>query len=76
MIWRSSSVSEYAAEMYVDDQLDGQGMPTSRGLTRGVKGVTLDTQGSVSGLIRFDSHYDHVGQKNIRSDHRSVDPHA
>ncbi len=67
--------SEQAAELYVDDQLDGQGVPTSRGLTRGVKAVTVDKVGSVSGLIRFDSESE-LGAEIIRSDHRSVGPHA
>jgi len=50
--------SEYAAAMYTDDQLDGQGRPTARGLTRGVEGVRVDIHRSVSGSIPPELHWD------------------
>ena len=47
--------TEMAAEMYVDDILDGQGQYLFRGiLTKDNEGVTLDRPRSVSGMIRFD----------------------
>ena len=48
--------SEMASEMYVDEVVDGQGIGqmSREGLTPLVKCVTLDSDRSVSGLIRFD----------------------
>jgi len=51
--------SELAAELYVDDRVDGQGMPIAGGLTRVAFCVRLDKVGSASDVIRFDSRYDH-----------------
>jgi len=42
--------SELAAELYVDDLVDGQGLPIGD-LTEDEKCVRLDKVGSVSGLI-------------------------
>jgi len=46
--------SELAAELYVDDKVDGQGLPIAC-LTEGGPSVRVDRSVSVSGLIRFDS---------------------